>query len=529
MRAAAVRTCTRSRPCLLSLLLAMLIAFAPAASMAVQAPMAPVTAAAAWLDADGRPSAAALGALAVLGGAGDDGLVPGDYGATALAKEAARLASAAVPTAASQAFARDLDEAIERFLHDLHVGRVDPRTLGFRVGRRSPQVLDLAAQARSAALAGRLPGLVADLRPAWPQYARLRTALARYRALAAPEEASPLRGFRSVASTAGGLDAAALRRRLVAFGDLSPAGATAADAGPDLVAAVERFQRRHGLVADGVVGPATARALEVPVAARVRQLELALERLRWLPDFGGQPFIGINIAMFRLWAWDPGRPAEAPLDMAVVVGRALDTRTPVLSESLRYVVFRPWWNVPASIVRKEILPAMARDPAYLRRQDMEIVRGAGDDAQPVAQTPENLALLGEGALRVRQRPGPRNSLGLVKFVFPNDADVYLHGTPARQLFGRARRDFSHGCVRVEDPPALARWVLRGRPAWTVERIEAAMAADAPQRVDLPKPLPVILFYVTAMVMPANGALHFAADIYGHDARLEQALAARSPR
>ena len=510
-------------------LLALLLVFASAASNAVSAPAGSVTAAAAWLDAEGRPSAGALQALAVLAAAADDGLVPLDYGATVLAKEAVRLGSAAPPAAASQAFSGDLDDAMQRFLHDLHVGRVDPRTLGFRVGRRSPELLDFAAQARSAALAGRLPQRVAELRPAWPQYARLRMALAKYRQLAAREGASPNRPLRSAASSAGGLDAAALRRRLAALGDLPAAGATSADAGPDLLAAVERFQRRHGLAADGVVGPATRRALEVPMATRVRQLELALERLRWLPDFAGEPFIGINIAMFRLWAWDPGRPAEPPLDMAVVVGRALDTRTPVLTESLRYVVFRPYWNVPASIVHKEILPALASDPAYLRRQDMEIVRGAGDDAQAVVQTPESVALLRAGNLRVRQRPGPRNSLGLVKFIFPNDAAVYLHGTPARQLFGRARRDFSHGCVRVEDPVALARWVLRGRPAWTVERIEAAMAGDAPQRVDLPRALPVILFYVTAMVMPTDDALHFAEDIYGHDARLEQALAARSQR
>ena len=200
----------------------------------------------------------------------------------------------------------------------------------------------------------------------------------------------------------------------------------------------------------------------------------------------------------------------------------------MLSERLRYVVFRPYWNVPSSIVQKEILPALARDPSALRRQDLEIVRGGGDDAQPVAETPENIAMLQAGGLRLRQRPGPRNSLGLVKFIFPNDADVYLHGTPAVQLFGRPRRDFSHGCVRVEDPVALARWVLRDQPAWTVERIEAAMNGGSPQRVDLLRPLPVILFYVTAMANP-DGTLQFAEDIYGHDARLEQALAARAER
>jgi murein L,D-transpeptidase YcbB/YkuD len=264
-------------------------------------------------------------------------------------------------------------------------------------------------------------------------------------------------------------------------------------------------------------------ALNVPLASRVRQIELSMERLRWLPELPPGPFIAVNLPSFRLWAF---KAAGAPPVLAtrVIVGKAVRTQTPLFIGTLRHIEFNPYWNVPPSILRAEIVPALLRDPDYLVKNDMEVV---GPGVQTVSAA--TLAALRAGALRVRQRPGPRNSLGLVKFVFPNDADVYLHGTPARQLFGRARRDFSHGCVRVEDPLALARWVLRGRPAWTVERIEAAMAADAPQRVDLPRPLPVILFYVTAMAMPADGALHFAADIYGHDARLEQALAARSPR
>ena len=193
---------------------------------------------------------------------------------------------------------------------------------------------------------------------------------------------------------------------------------------------------------------------------------------------------------------------------------------------MRYLVFRPYWNLPRSIVRNDVLPALARDPGYLQRNDMEIVRGAGDDAQAVAASNENLAGLREGGLRLRQRPGPKNSLGLVKFIFPNDANVYLHDTPAAQLFGRARRDFSHGCVRVANPVALAHWVLKDQPVWTRERVQAAMAGTLSLRVDLTEPLQVILFYMTAMVVPADQALHFASDIYGHDTRLARALASR---
>jgi murein L,D-transpeptidase YcbB/YkuD len=154
---------------------------------------------------------------------------------------------------------------------------------------------------------------------------------------------------------------------------------------------------------------------------------------------------------------------------------------------------------------------------------MEIVSGPGDGAQPVALSVESLAALEHGILRVRQRPGPKNSLGLVKFVFPNDYNVYLHGTPAPQLFRQARRDFSHGCVRVADPVALAEWALKGQQRWTRDAILAAMNADRPSQVTLTRPIQVILFYVTAAVMPEDGTIHFAEDIYGHDAKLDRAL------
>ena len=487
---------------------------------------------AAWLDASGRPNASARDALRLLADAGADGLAPRDYRAAELAQQAAALE--AVPGAVASprpTFERDLDAAMRRYLHDIHFGRVDPRALGFRVARPSAAAPDFAALLQTAAAAGRLPQLVAELRPRLGQYAKLRDALARYRVLAADGSLGPLPVAAPLKRGEAYGGAAALHRLLVALGDL-PADApppTERDPEPDdatLAEGLRRFQARHGLAADGVIGRATLAALNVPLAHRVQQLELALERLRWLPDLRTRPFVAINIPMFRLWAWDPVAPDDAPISMGVVVGRALNTQTPVLFEEMRYLVFRPYWNVPRSIVRNDVLPALARDPDYLRRNNMELVRGAGDDAQAVAASNENLAALREGGLRLRQRPGPKNSLGLVKFIFPNDANVYLHDTPATQLFGRARRDFSHGCVRVEEPVALAQWVLKDQPDWTRERIQAAMAGTSPLRVDLLQRLPVILFYMTAMVMPADQGLHFADDIYGHDTKLARALARR---
>lgn len=180
--------------------------------------------------------------------------------------------------------------------------------------------------------------------------------------------------------------------------------------------------------------------------------------------------------------------------------------------------------MPRSILRDETLPAMRRDAGYLARQQMEVVGGPGDDAQPLAVGPDTLAALASGLLRIRQRPGPHNALGLVKFVFPNRESVYMHGTPTPSLFARDRRDFSHGCIRVADPSGLARWVLERVGGWDADRIARAMQAETSARVDLPAPIDVVVFYLTAVVLPEDGAVHFADDIYGHDAALERALA-----
>jgi murein L,D-transpeptidase YcbB/YkuD len=288
-------------------------------------------------------------------------------------------------------------------------------------------------------------------------------------------------------------------------------------------AGVARFQRRHGLTADGVIGSATAKALQVPLSWRVRQIELALERLRWLPDLSRERLIAVNIPMFQLWAWDRVPSHDPPaLTMSVIVGRSLDSRTPVFAERMQYVVFQPYWNVPLSILQNELLPQIRRDPGYLARENMEIVDGAGDHAPVLAGTTDDIARLGTGNVRVRQRPGPENALGLVKFMFPNRNDVYMHDTPARVLFGRARRDLSHGCIRVQDPVALANWVLGSDRTWTRERIVAAMNGTPNRRVDLPQPVQVVIFYTTAAALP-DGTVQFADDLYGQDGALDRAL------
>jgi murein L,D-transpeptidase YcbB/YkuD len=482
-----------------------------------------------WIDAAGRPNRAAQDALMLLDGARDEGLDPADYGMPELDRLATQLARMSDP-ASRASFDVALSASMLRFVRHLNMGRVDPSTVGFGL-IESTERPDFAALLRASVNAGRLTELVAMLKPAFVQYEALHEALIRYRRLAAEpgfalHSDTPVRPGQPLA----GLDA--LHRRLVATGDL-PANTQAPPASGiyegALVDGIRRFQSRHGLPADGVIGKATGAALEVPLSRRVRQIELALERLRWLPRLDDRRLVAVNIPMFRLLAWETVAEENEPLlGMGVIVGRARKTQTPVLLAEMREVIFRPYWNVPQSIVRNEILPKLARDPEYLEREDMEILSGPGEDGGAIEPTSENLARLKRGALRLRQRPGPRNALGLVKFVFPNETDVYLHATPAAQLFNESRRDFSHGCVRVEDAVALAEWALKDDAQWTRDRILSAMTGTQTFSVRLARPIQVLLFYTTAVVMPEDGTIHFAEDIYGHDARLDKALVRRGP-
>jgi murein L,D-transpeptidase YcbB/YkuD len=309
--------------------------------------------------------------------------------------------------------------------------------------------------------------------------------------------------------------AQALFDRLVLLGDLpadtpSPAEGSYSE---QMAEGVRHFQARHGLADDGILGRGTLDALNVPPARRARQLELTLERLRWLPDFGPGPLIVVDLPAYRLWALNNGSP-DAPLEMRVVVGTAVKTETPLFVGQMRYLEFNPYWNVPRSILDKEILPRLARNPAYLRQNDMETV--------PPGASVDDLKA---GRARVRQRPGPKNSLGPVKFAMPNPMDIYLHSTPAQELFQRSRRDLSHGCIRVEHPAALAQYVLGRQPEWNADAIQESLQPGPTRHVDLTRAIPVVIFYATASV-DSEGRARFAADIYGRDAKLEQELAAR---
>lgn len=488
-----------------------------------------------WIEA-ARPTAQARALVEVLGTAAADGLDPADYDAAGLASRVTLLADAsgADPSGAAE-FERHLTAAALRYALHLHAGRIGPRAAGFDL-RIGPPPLDAARWLATVSAASDVRAAVATAEPGFLHYRLLREALARYRALATevPPVALPSLPRRSLGAGDVYAGVPELRRRLVAFGDLpAEAGgvalpdASAADAArldDALLAAIARFQARHGLEADGVLGRATLAALNVPPAQRVRQIELTLERWRWLPPFRARQII-VNIPQFRLFALESAEDrVGGTLQMPVIAGRAYrETRTPVFTADIEYVVFRPYWDVPRSIAVNEIVPLVRAKPGYLERNRMELVNGQADDSPVVEATPENLAALERGALRVRQRPGADNTLGLIKFVMPNGYGVYLHGTPGRRSFLLPRRDLSHGCIRVSDPAELAAYVLRGEPGgWTPQVIDAATRAEDARRVKLTAPVHVMLLYGTALATE-DGRILFFEDLYGLDRRLGELL------
>jgi murein L,D-transpeptidase YcbB/YkuD len=483
-----------------------------------------------WVDEDGL-TANGERALAVLRHAPDEGLETADYLEPALEQ---LVAGAGAPVRGNPPLLASIDvaisQAILRYVDDLYFGRINPAIVGYHMSRaRDPNAV--AARLSDELARSEVEAAIETFKPRFAQYAALRRQIARYRLLASDDRiVTPPLPEASLRPGDPYASAGQLASFLAAVGDLPPEAARGfVDAiyREPLVGGIKAFQGRHGLDPDGIIGPRTRAALQVPLTRRVRQIELALERLRWLPDFGDRRLIAINIPMYHLWAWDAVRPDGVPvLDMDVIVGTAVRHETPVLVDELEQVIFRPWWNVPRSIVAGEMVPAIARDPGYLKRQNMEIAGGAANGVQPATVTPELLAEITRGAVGIRQRPGPGNALGLVKFAFPNDQNVYMHGTPAQELFARSRRDFSHGCVRLADPVALAEWVLEESGQWSRDRITAAMNGANTVTVNLNRPIPVVLFYTTAVVIPENERVWFAEDVYDGDRRLETALAQR---
>lgn len=481
-----------------------------------------------WLDG-GRLAPRATELASILAAADTIGLRPSDYAAAdvdAMVHAAMSSGGGSDETPLARADVR-LTTSFVSLVHDLLVGRTEPRQSepGWHI---APRTFDVGARIEEAlaAVRGGAPvgATLAGLRPDYGSYGGLVLALARYRALDAAGGWLEIPRGPTLRPGDTGPRVAALRSRLAAEGYLaSRTGGDTLDSA--LVSAVAAFQLQHGLAVDSMVGPGTRAALAITASQRVRQIEANIERLRWLPPSPGERFVVVNVPAFSLYAFAGGARV---LSMRVVVGDALASRrTPIFADTLEYIQFGPYWNVPRSIAVKEILPVARRDRSYLARNGYRILRGWGDDAPAVDPNRLSDAALFSPRYRVRQDPGPGNALGRVKFMFPNVYAVYLHDTPSRARFAEADRALSHGCVRVADPEALAAYLLHDRPEWSRDRIAETLDAGRRVRVNLEKGPPVYLIYLTAFVQ--DGAATFRDDIYDRDAALLRALARRGRR
>jgi len=478
-----------------------------------------------WIrEASPTPQARAM--IEILQSAGEKGLSAEDYDASRWPERLAHLRPATRDPKESDLVRFDVALTVSamRYISALHVGRVNPQHLDFRVdvAHRRYNLPEFLRE--HVVHASNVPGLLQQVEPPYPGYQRTIKALGKYKEIALQDYGEPLPAVRKPIRPEDSYPGVPrLARLLRLMGDLPEDAALQ----PDntvyegvLVSAVKSFQQRHGLTPDGRIDAQTLAELNVPLSRRVRQTELTLERWRWLPDEYQFAPIVVNIPEFRLRAYDD--QFNIAVTMKVVVGEAYGHGTPIFMNEMRYVTFRPYWNVPSSIAREEIIPSLEQNPAYLTKEDMELVDGRENVISSGAVTNEMLQQVREEKLSFRQRPGPKNSLGLIKFMFPNEYDVYMHDTPATELFSKSRRDFSHGCIRLEKPVELAAWVLRNNPGWDIDHIRAAMNGTKTEEVTLAHPIPVLIVYGTVIVSE-DGVVQFYADIYGHDAALEQAL------
>ncbi len=358
--------------------------------------------------------------------------------------------------------------------------------------------------------------------PDHPEYARLKSILHSYKSFAAKGGWPTLTGIKKLKIGDTSDQVLKLRERLTMTGEFRVGGANfynpkVFDKYLDI--AVKEFQTSHGLDPDGIVAGKTLEALNKPVSERIKQMNVNLERWRLMPKkFSGKYFL-VNVPEFKLHVYDADKES---FSMRVVVGKEFNA-TPVFNDRIEYIVFSPYWNVPKSIAIEEILPALEKNPAFLSKMNMEVVKGWDPKKVTIVsahQVPWYNIKNDDFDYWIRQKPGKDNPLGLVKFIFPNNHNVYLHDTPFDQLFNKVRRDYSHGCIRVSDPMRVAQFLLKDKPEWTEERIKKAMNAGKEEYVNVPK-VPVYILYFTTWV-DDDGKLHVRDDIYG----LDKTLAAR---
>ena len=416
--------------------------------------------------------------------------------------------------------------ALVNLLYQLYFGKVSPERLDphWNLQRQAPLPLENAVRTISIALETRaLPALIAQARGDDPGYLRLRTALKMYRGIV------DRGGWPSITSGAvlkpGDSDprVPSIRKRLIATGDYKGSAQPASELyGPTLVDAVKAFQKRHGIDIDGIVGPAMTRAMNVTAKQRVDQIRVNLERARWGARTlrKKKDLVVVNIAGFYLITVLNGKFAWST---DVITGKPYH-KTPVFTDQIRYIEFNPTWTIPPGIIRNEVLPKLKADPGYLGAKGYDLIASNGAKVNPATVNWQSISARGF-PYRVVQPPGPKNALGLVKFMFPNKYNVYLHDTPGRQLFSKTGRAFSHGCVRVKDPMKFAEVLLGYRNGTTRQKIDQIVASAKRTRINLKKTIPVAIMYWTVDPLWGDG-IRFYEDVYKRDAKVLKALNAR---
>lgn len=455
---------------------------------------------------------------AAIGNAGADGLNPTDYGHIDIVR---RL------EASGQYELADLEilltKGLVRLAEHLSAGRLDPMLIE-RSSDLYPEGVEPAAVLAGIADAEDIGAYVSGFAPDQEEYRRLKKALEEYRAMAADGIVWPtVPEGESLKPDMQDPRVPALREAMIAHGELDPATPVGDDPmlyDLPLQEAVKRFQLRHGLIDDAVIGRNTLAAINTSLAQRIDQMILNLERRRWMADDRGNRFIFVNLADFQLKVVDNDRTI---FTSPIVVGTEYN-QTPVFSDEMEYLEFNPYWNVPPKIARNELLPKIKENPGYIVANNFELLSGWSDSSVPIDPMAIDWSTISAASFsfKLRQKPGVDNALGRVKFMFPNRFDVYLHDTPSRSLFTRETRTFSHGCVRVGDPLGLALVVLASQPGWDAARIDAVVASGTRTIVPLTNRLPVHIAYITAFVNK-DGSVHFRRDIYKRDEALARAL------
>ncbi len=473
----------------------------------------------AW-SKDGKPTKQANAMMEAFSNARQRGLEPEDYDAGQWHQRVSDLGT----DQGKANFDAAMSISAARFLNAIHMGRTNPQAFSFGINTDGKK-LDLPTVLESQIVnASDMDTTLTAFEPSNAQYKALKDSLHHYLDLAAQDHSDPLPdpGTSSFALSTGYPALQPLAQKLKIVGDMQASSDTGAQ--PDINAlteALKHFQHRHGIQEDGKLNATTVTALNIPITARIQQIADSMERWRWMNDEFQRPSILVNLPEFVLRTFNGD---DEEFRMNVVDGQSSleEHHTPMIADRMKYLVFRPYWNLPVDIAKKDLVPHMEKNPGYLAEHHYETVNNKGEPEEASAER------VAHGNVLVRQLPGITNSLGLVKFMFPNKFNVYLHDTNSHSLFSRVRRDYSHGCVRVQDPPKLADWLLRDNSQWDPEKIKDAMNDESitNKNVSLPKPIPIVLFYGTAYV--DGGEIHFFQDLYGYDKSMEDMLKKGAP-